>query len=250
MAESDTRKVAVKASVGKTLPPLQVRYYRRMRPGRVYPVHICWKTAERGVAGKEVTLKLNLPGVHVVPAEHTLKPTDPEDEVTFYATPLAKGKLTGSVLQVWYQGIKVQDMPLPCKVTSQFWSWFFLFMAFLLPAFLLHYCKYHPYQRDLLPPKESLERLLRENLPDKDRMIEAFPDYDEWITAAGNWQEESFIKEIGSTYAALIDVCKAYPVALGTCLTFLLLALISVWWHRAKRKRRLGEPIGIPTTAL
>jgi hypothetical protein len=250
MAESATKIAPARpATGGKTLPALLVRYYKRMRAGRVYPVHVCWKKAERGVAGKAITLKLTIPGAHVVPTERTLKPTDPEDKAVFFATPLASGKLHGSSLESWYQETKVQDMPLPCKVTSQFWTWFFLVMTLLAPAFLLHYCKYHPYQRDALSPKASLQKTLGENLPDKTLLKDLFSGFDDFFDSVDGGLQNG-ITEIGETYAALIDACNAYPIPLAVGLVFLVLTLLSAWWHGAKRKKRLGDPISIPATAL
>lgn len=250
MAQTATKKVPARSgSGGKTLPPLRVRYYRRMRLGRAYPIHICWEQGERGVAGKEITLRLNMAGVFVTPAEQTMKPTDPDDEVTFYATPLAKGKLQGSQLDVWYQGAKVQEMPLPCRVTTQFASWMFLLLTILVPSLLLYFCKYHPYRVGTMSPELSMEKLLFENLPDKALMNDTLPGYEEWVDTVDDWLAYC-VKGVAHFYGQLVLFCQQYPLAWMTKVVLFLLTLYSFWSHRAKRKRRLGEPIFVPSAAM
>src|SRR5947207_865510 len=64
-------------------PQLQVRYYKKMRPNRVYPVVVGWKPtgAGRSSAGNPVLLRLVMAGAQVVPAEQPLDPADPDAKV-------------------------------------------------------------------------------------------------------------------------------------------------------------------------
>jgi hypothetical protein len=108
-------------------PQVQVRYYRRMRPNKVYPFTVSWRESARGAG--PVTVRLVLAGAQVVPAEQTLDPANPDDRVTFYVTPLAKGWLRGERLELLQNGRKVQEIRLPCKVTTQRATWLFLLLT-------------------------------------------------------------------------------------------------------------------------
>src|SRR4051812_29289199 len=97
-------------------PQVQVHYYRRMRPNRVYPVVVSWKGAARTAA--PVTVRLVMAGAQVVPPEQTLEPGR-DERATFYVTPLARGWLRGERVEVLQDGRKVQEIRLPCKATTQ-----------------------------------------------------------------------------------------------------------------------------------
>jgi hypothetical protein len=152
MPETPRGKPSTRAGAGRdaeldgdTLGRLQVRYYRRMRLQRVYAVVASWADAEGKRPGAApVTLRLLMAGAQIVPAEHTLDPSDPDATATFYVTPLAKGWLRNERLEVLVGDRKVQEMPLPAKVTSQGLTLTLLLLAFLLPWFMLSYGKYTP----------------------------------------------------------------------------------------------------------
>jgi hypothetical protein len=245
MAGSATRKAPARGSMAARenfLPPLRVTYYRRMKRQRVYPVHVCWKEAERGVPGKEVTLRLIVAGAQVAPIEQNLKPTDPEDAVTFYVTPVAKGRLGNPHLEVIYQGRKVQELPLPSRVVSQGWSWIFLGLAFLLPWLLLHVCKYSPLQEGTHTPGETLEKLVADNVPGVPTLVrDNLPDAETWL--------KNLRGQIGETYDSLCDVCQREPIAFYVGVGFMALALLGSWWNSTGKKRLQGKPIPIPATA-
>src|SRR5262245_30879526 len=131
-----------------TIAPLQVRYYRRMSPQRVYGVAVSWpksKDERRAPASTPpLTVRLLMAGAQVVPAEHTLDPNDPAAKATFYVTPIAKGWLRNERLEILVGGRKVQEMPLPAKVAGQGLTIALLVLALLIPWFLLSYGKYSP----------------------------------------------------------------------------------------------------------
>ena len=131
-----------------TIAPLQVRYYRRMSPQRVYGVSVSWpknKEERRAPAGTPpLTIRLLMAGAQVVPAEHTLDPNDPGAKATFYVTPIAKGWLRNERLEIVVGGRKVQEMPLPAKVGGQGMTIALLILALLIPWFLLSYGRYSP----------------------------------------------------------------------------------------------------------
>src|SRR4051794_20293229 len=111
-------------------PHIQFRHYRRMRPNRVYPFVVSWRESGRGTG--PVVVRLVMAGAQVVPAEHTLDPAHPGDQVTFHVTPPARGQLRGERLEVVQDGRKVQELRLPCKVTTQRLTWFFLFLTLVV----------------------------------------------------------------------------------------------------------------------
>src|SRR5439155_16927469 len=100
-----------------TLPALRVRYYRRMRQGRVYPVQVGWKGSRKGGDGSGPVMgRLLMAGAQVVPAEQPLDPGEPSTKVTFYVTPLAKGPLGAGRAEVIQNGRKICEVRIPAKV--------------------------------------------------------------------------------------------------------------------------------------
>jgi hypothetical protein len=119
-----------------TLPPVVVRYMRRMKRQRVYPYQVRWKSGTRLATTAPVTVRLVAGGAHVSPSEATLDPADPNAKAVFYVTPLAKkGWLGGERVEVLHQGRKVQEIRLASKVVSQRWTWILLALTILVPWF-------------------------------------------------------------------------------------------------------------------
>lgn len=222
-----------------TLLPIQVRYYKRMYRGKTYPVEVCWKSAERGVAVKPVTLRLEVAGALVVPSEHVLRPADPEDKVTFYVTPLSTGKLRHHVIELHHLNVKVFEMPLKAKVGTQRFTLFLLIMTFLAPWLLTRFCT-TPYQKDGLPPAESMTALIKNILPDLTELDDLAKDYvpiKEWLDKGAEYT--------GTGYGELCDWCRAYPIASYTGLSLFVLTLLTFLWRLPKRKRRTSDPIDL-----
>jgi hypothetical protein len=141
---AEDRLPAREEHAGPTLPPLAVRYYRRMHLQHVYAVAVSWdnrKGRKPPAGAPPVLLRLLMAGAQVVPSEQPLDPTQRDARVTFYVTPLAKGWLRNERLEVLLDGRKVQELPLSCHVTSQKMTWFLLVMSILVPWFLLTYIK-------------------------------------------------------------------------------------------------------------
>jgi hypothetical protein len=241
MAETTTRKAPASRSSTNTasgsVPALVVRYYKRMRLRRVYPVRIGWTWMERGVRIKDVTLRLDVSGAQVSPAELSLSPADPEAEATFYVTPLATGKLRRFVLEIEYQGIKIQEMSLPAKVTTQRWTKFFLLLALVLPLLIL-YVKYHPVERG---SQDAVKKLILDNAPEAAGVTDIVPWIKDWVDL-DDWIKRS-ADSIAEWYVNIYSYCLLNPAAFYACLVCLLLAMFSAWCHRAKRKKRKGESI-------
>jgi hypothetical protein len=135
-----TQRAPVKREV-EAAPHLTVRYWKRMRIKKVYPVVV--RASGEGDS-EPLTLRLVMAGAQVVPAEHAFDPANPGESVTFYVTPIANGNLRGERLEVLKGGRKVQEIRLPSRVTSQAGTWVWIFLALFIPWLMLHYLEYAP----------------------------------------------------------------------------------------------------------
>jgi hypothetical protein len=251
---------------GPVLPPLRVRYYRRMHLQRVYGVTVSWhhRDARRPAAsGHSVLLRLLMAGAQVVPSEQPLDPANVDAHGTFYVTPLARGWLRGERLEVLVDGRKVQEIPLATNVTSQRMTWVLLMLTVLVPWFLLSYCKYAPLSPGKkeeaeirkagdakekltrhITPGQVLEHRLKENFPPVlDVVSEKVPDAEDYLSRAPR-----FIADIYDTIWTETEL-KKHPVAYYAAAVLLLLTLLSWFMHREKRKRRTGMPVPLPTAS-
>jgi hypothetical protein len=142
-----------------TLPALRVRYYKRMRPNKVYPVQVGWRSGRKGGDGGPVQVRLIMAGAQVVPSEQTMDPTDPDAKVTFYVTPLARGWLRGERIEVVQNGRKVGELRTGAKVTTQRFTWVMLALTLLVP-WLLHQFFTHKLEEEV-----KIEYQTRNQLP-------------------------------------------------------------------------------------
>jgi hypothetical protein len=122
-------------------PHLSVRYWKRMRINKVYPVVV---SCAGRPGGDPISVRLVVAGAQVVPAEQPMDPGQPGEKVTFYVTPLANGGLRGERVEVLQHGQKIQEIRLPSKVTSQKGTLVWLFLMFFVPWLLWHYFMYAP----------------------------------------------------------------------------------------------------------
>jgi hypothetical protein len=158
MAESTPPRRVISMHPGRESPPparqstsgpsLYIRYWKRMRPNKVYAVTV--SLAGRGEAAP-VTLRLLMAGAQVVPAEQVLNRAKGVDRATFYVTPLARGRLRGEHVEVLQDGNKIQELRIPSKVCTQWPALRWLFLAFFIPWLILHFLVYSPigYQQDV-----------------------------------------------------------------------------------------------------
>ena len=141
MPESAVRSRPQPAQRAATGPYLSVRYWKRMRVNKVYPVVV--STTGKGDA-EPVVVRVVMAGAQVVPAELPMDPSNPGDKATFYVTPLAKGNLRGERVEVLQGGRKVQEIRIPSKTVSQSSTVVWLALAIIVPWLILHFFDYHP----------------------------------------------------------------------------------------------------------
>ncbi len=245
-----TSSAARDSSRSAGAPAVQVRYCRRMRPQRVYPVVVGWASKGRPAA-EPIVVRLLMAGAQVVPAEHTLNPAEPDEKVTFYVTPLAKGQLRGERLEVLQGGRKVQEIKLPCKVTTQRATWIWLLLTllvcwFVVPAYESPIKERRPAVHAELGDDELVEYyntqtslavrlnryllpvlpLIDQHAPGVARGLEEVTDY---IGAFYSW-----------SYYASKDTIPLPEILTGV---MVLLTLFSWWVHLERRGRRVGKPL-------
>jgi hypothetical protein len=126
---------------------LRVRFYRRMKPQRVYPLAV-----EVGGAGavplgqQPVTLRPIVPGALVVPADHRAEALRPGERYTFFVTPLARGRLPEPRLEVVQPGRPAQPIPLRMKGVTQRLTWLLLALTILVPLGIVYITRIAPLQ--------------------------------------------------------------------------------------------------------
>jgi hypothetical protein len=232
-------------------PQIQVRYYGRMRPRRVYPFVVSWKGGARSAT--PVTVRLVMAGAQVVPAELVLDPND--DRATFFVTPLARGWLRGERLEVLQDGRKVQELRMPCKATTQRTTWVLLILTLLVAYYitpLFIYPIHEPMPRRVsdvfeeeviqnYPPRDAMRVRLTRNLPP------VLPVIREYLPDVGK-ELDDLPDKIGASYAYLYYTEKNNNIPIGESLLALMILLTILSWfmHLERRRRRVGKalPIG------
>jgi hypothetical protein len=251
---------------------VQVRYYRRMRPNRVYPVVVSWRESGRGPG--PVVVRLLMAGAQVVPAEQTLDPANPDDRATFYVTPLARGWLRGERLEVLQNGRKVQEIRLPCKVTTQWLTWVLLLLTIVVgwwvvpllvepireaeppnvPEVKERFKDFPPDVQRLYPYLYQLthldERLEFE--PDKKAIVShikrearpVLPAIREYLPQVADKLEET-PDLLGSSLYLVQDyqINHKWPIAEGLMGLLILLTVLSWFGHLERRKSRVGRAL-------
>ncbi len=116
------------------------RYYRRMKPQRVYDLVVELQGAGTSAASP-VFVNPVIPGALVTPAEQTLDPMVAGSKATFHVTPLARGTLRGARLDVF------QEIRLGIRCVTQRLTWVLAALTVLVPAFLLYFTAGEPMVR-------------------------------------------------------------------------------------------------------
>jgi hypothetical protein len=212
-----------------------------MKRQRVYGVTVTWHNPEkrRPPAGAgPVVLRMLMAGAQVVPSEQPLDPNKADAKAVFYVTPLAKGWMRHECLEVLIGGRKVQELPLKDKVTSQRLSWFFLILAFMVPWLIINYFLHSPWNAQ---PKKTRGQILAEKIAD---FVPNTPTFiKDTVPAIQNGLVYFRDDLISSAYDFVWDTSQNHPLHHFCAAAFLLLAVVSWFGHRDRRKRRYGKPI-------
>jgi hypothetical protein len=232
-----------------------VRYYKKMRPNRVYPVVVSWTRSggDRGGAGGPVLLRLLMAGAQVVPQEQSLDPADPDAAATFYVTPIARGWLRGEHLEVIQGGRKVQEIKLPAKATTQRLTWFLFAMMFFFPLFVTplftNEGRVVEYVEKKVGPDEEPNRIALapgKSLTAKvNRLLIEPPGWFKSMAPGLARSLQEVPVYIGDFYNFLYYKVYEFPLGFYAFCLFLVLTLLSWWWHLESRKRRVGRPLAV-----
>ncbi len=120
-----------------------VRFYRRMKPQRVYPLRVELSRAAKGTEPtfpppEPVLLRPVIAGAHVSPAKIEVSVGATGAQTIFHVTPLARGWLPDARLQISQPGQPVQEVRLPMKGSRQLLTWVLAALTVLIPAALLY----------------------------------------------------------------------------------------------------------------
>jgi len=241
-AEKDAETSATK------LPSLRVVYYRQVKPKRVHTVEVSWQKAPAKGARGEVSVKLIAAGAQVLPSELPLDVSKPSVKAVFYVTPLVKGWLRNTHIEVLSSGRKVEEIPLSTKVVSQRFTWFLLACTFFVPWFITEYIKNSPMAERIHLPNQrvgyhkiskEVEDYIKDNVPSTD-FLQGTP-VEAPVKSALIQARSSF----ASGYQKLVEVCGSEPIAFYVGAILLTLTLISYFLHMQKRGRKTGKPIPV-----
>ncbi|MGE3854027.1 MAG: STAS domain-containing protein [Planctomycetota bacterium] len=115
-----------------------VRYYEQMNPLRNFPLLVLLtkekveKIVMKHVAQTEgvgvkikaanpmVEIVPRVPGCLVVPDRLTVDVRPESVEAQFFVTPLAPGDIRHARVEIWYEGVRIDTIETPTKVTTQF----------------------------------------------------------------------------------------------------------------------------------
>lgn len=212
------------------LPAVEVQYYRRMRPRRVYPVVVRWAEPPKppGPGGvRLITLRLQAGGAQIVPAEVTLDTAQPDAEAAFCITPLAEGWLRAQHLDLLVKGQKVQELLMASRVVGHRWTWTFLFLAIALPLLLAGI-------RHM--DGDWLHRAIAAHVPPvSDAVKNTLPFADHWWSGFWHWT--------GDVYAELHRRLGERYIIFPTFVACVLMALWAALRHREGRVTRVGRPV-------
>lgn len=144
---------------------LTLRYYCSMRRWQVHSLVVSLARPARGptpgVVARPLVVRPVIPGAQVVPAELSLDPSRPADQVAFDVTPLARGRLHGARVEVHQQGELIQTVRLRTRSITHLLTWTMLLLTFVLPGLLLYTTVYRPLDGTIRQPKIVQENTAR-----------------------------------------------------------------------------------------
>jgi hypothetical protein len=225
--------------------PLHFRYHTVMKPQRIYPLTVevptSRKDGEAGGVGTVIVVRPVIAGAQVVPAEQRLDTSEPENQVTFYVTPLARGRLPQARVEVFAPGQAPQDVPMPMKAMTQRLSWLLLVLAFVLPWFMVKITKgdWRPSgvtSSGKTEPAAVLRARVRSALAE-DLFRAEIPLINE-PGVLGRFTIADGVADLAETgYAGLDEGVRSNRWAPISCVLMLLLAFVSWMVHRTRKVR-------------
>jgi hypothetical protein len=247
-------------TAGAALPPLVIRYMRRMKRQRVYSYEVSW--SRKPAADRQVVVRLVAAGAQVVPAERALEPAG---KALFYVTPLVHGPLRAERLEVLVDGRKVQELPLPGRVVSQRSTWVLLALTFLVPWLWSTYVvgddrsyapgtELHAYltgQRVVKARKGETGQTSSKSDSTASHFVKQLNEWERDIRGLDSSDPtyvNDVIKNVTDNLDGLhgLDWQQNIPIGFYLFAGLLLLTLISWFLHRDKRRRRLTPPVPLP----
>jgi hypothetical protein len=145
---------------------VNVRYYKSMKPNRVYPLVVeLPRATAKPTAGSNspLVVKPVVAGAVVTPSEQAMELTPSGGEATFHVTPVAKGRLTDARVELSQQGRRVDAVPLKMKAKTQRMTWILLLMTLIIPAVLAYYTNIAPLSGDV--PRMGIGQVMKHQIP-------------------------------------------------------------------------------------
>lgn len=224
-------------------PKLRLRYYKRMKPQRVYPLVIEVPGGnkrnrdedEDTARGSVVVIRPVIAGAQVQPAEQRFEVT-PGNQIVFHVTPLARGRLPRARLEVFAPNQPPESIPLKMKAKTQRLAWVLLLLAFLVPTGIIKLTR-----GDWRPSvskgiEDHFKDPMKKDLPPVpvfNEKVEFLPDMMKGFTVADMIGDGLVVG-----YGELETVVEKYrwlPNTIG--FGFLVLAFLSWALHRPRRKK-------------
>ncbi|HEY1860567.1 MAG TPA: hypothetical protein VGG61_09455 [Gemmataceae bacterium] len=133
---------------------LDVRFYRVMKPFRVYPLVVKLANGPARLVGGQapVVVRPVVGGALVTPAQRQFDPHSAGDSATFQITPQAKGRLLGACVEVSQGGRTLTTIPMKMQGKTQRLTWLLFFLTLVVPSVLLYFTSIAPLKGDVPKP--------------------------------------------------------------------------------------------------
>lgn len=265
-----------------------VRYYRRMKPQRVYRLVVELRSLSKkapsatAATADPVQVRPLIPGCFISPAELAVSPKASANRVTFYVTPLAKGRLRDAQIGIYHQNRLLQDVRLRMKSATQCLTRWLLVLTIAAPLLVWWATSYldlsgmDPNEAKAPAsgiqkedkPKPPEELALNADVPADAKEPPTETERKEPAAAtkkASSPLEEAIVRYVpeypGETYTqqAAAKVQEGYNVlrakqqkehlSFWVFVAFLSLTLLSLVTHRQARGKRKGKPLTLPAPA-
>lgn len=266
--------LALSASGGQH--QIVARYYRRMKPWRVYRLVVELRSlAKKGTGGiaptgDAVRVRPQVPGCFITPTELDVSPKGSANRATFYVTPLANGRLRDARIGVYHQGRMLQEVPLAMKAVTQCLTRWLLFLTVAAPLFLWWGTAYldlsapkTPGGKNRAPVPERKATASDEAPPNAEpadapadaepkpvrrkpgplekALIQNVPEYQGYTRQAA--------RHVQQGYDALREKQQKEHLGFWVFASFLGLTVLSLATHRQSRGKRKGKPLALPAPA-